>query len=63
LISSFTKHESSIDAICIDYLQNIINVAINSSKTDQCGKNKLSNSKNNEKKTFAQHRIIFEDAL
>jgi hypothetical protein len=38
LISSFTisDHTLEIDAICIDYLQNIINVAIHSSKTDQC---------------------------
>jgi hypothetical protein len=41
----------------------LINVAINSSKTDQCGQKKLANSKNIEKKPFAQHRIIFEDAL
>ena len=33
-----SDHTLEIDAICIDYLQNIINVAINSSKTDQCGK-------------------------
>jgi hypothetical protein len=32
-------------------------------KTDQCGQKKLANSKNIEKKPFAQHRIIFEDAL
>jgi hypothetical protein len=56
-----TDHTLEIDAICIDYLQNIINVAINSSKTDQCGKKNWQIQKILKKKTFAQHRIIFEE--
>jgi hypothetical protein len=36
--SGISEHTLEVDAICIDYIQHIINVAMNSSKTDQYGK-------------------------
>ena len=49
--SGIADHTIEVDAICIDYMQNIINVTINSSKTDQyCKKETLQISKNIEKK-------------
>ena len=51
--SGISDHALEVDVICIHYMQNKINVTMNSSKTDQYGKKEtLQISKNIEKKNL-----------
>jgi hypothetical protein len=56
--SGIADHNIEVDAICIDYMQNIINVTINSSKTDQYGKNETCKFQRILKKTFAHFKTL-----
>jgi hypothetical protein len=48
--SEISDHTLEVDAICIHYMQNIINVTMNSAKTDEYGtKETLQISKNIER--------------
>ena len=51
--SGISDHALEVDVICLHYMQNKINVTMNSSKTDQYGKKEtLQISKNIEKKNL-----------
>ena len=56
--SEISDHTLEVDVICIHYMQNIINVTMNSSKTDEYGKKETLQISKNIERNIAHFKTL-----